>query len=223
MYLKQIEQLVVLQKVDDEIILLRRELEDAPREVAELEKKSGVLEEEATLLAEKIELLKAQRKRLDSEIEDNDLKIRKSKNKLMMVGNTREYHAMLREMDGMEKINRTREEEHLALAEELERQSEAQKELKERRKELEADLAENRANLDSRVEAAGRRLAELDLVRRQACEVVPRPILGRYEFIRSRISNPVIVPVSRGVCGGCHISIPPQIYNDLQKGEQIIS
>jgi uncharacterized protein len=47
--------------------------------------------------------------------------------------------------------------------------------------------------------------------------------MGRYEFIRSRISNPVIVPVTQGICNGCHISIPPQSYIELQKGQQILS
>ena len=49
------------------------------------------------------------------------------------------------------------------------------------------------------------------------------PILKRYEFIRSRIKNPVIVPVDAGICSGCHISIPPQSFIELQKGIQILS
>ena len=37
------------------------------------------------------------------EIDDDSARIRKSKNKLMQVENTREYHAMMREMDSMER------------------------------------------------------------------------------------------------------------------------
>ena len=50
-------------------------------------------------------------------------------NKLMQVENTREYHAMMREMDSMEKINRSREEEKMTLMEEVQRQNEALAEL----------------------------------------------------------------------------------------------
>ena len=67
------------------------------------------------------------------------------------------------------------------------------------------------------------RLAELDKDKKKASEAVPAPILTRYNFIRDRIPNPVIVPVSEGVCKGCHVVIPPQAFIDLQKGEQILS
>jgi predicted nuclease with TOPRIM domain len=57
MYLKQIEQLVVLQKVDDEIVLLEEELKTAPAEVSALEERFRVLEEEGGVLNEKIQFL----------------------------------------------------------------------------------------------------------------------------------------------------------------------
>jgi len=223
LYLNQIEQLVILQRVDNEILLLEKELQESPREVMALEEQSKVLTEQANQLVEKIELLKSQQKRLDSEIEDNEMKIKKSKNKLMMVQNTREHQAMVREMDSLEKINRTREEEQIALAEELARQEESRQEMDGKTSALLADLEKKRNSLDKRMADAQKRLSALAGKRKNACGVVPPPILGRYEFIRSRIANPVIVPVDGGVCGGCHISIPPQIFNDLQKGTQIIS
>jgi len=223
LYLKQIEQLVILQRVDNEILLLEKELQEAPREVTALEEQSKALTDQANQLVEKIELLKSQQKRLDSEIEDNEMKIKKSKNKLMMVQNTREHQAMVREMDSLEKINRTREEEQVALAEELARQDEVRREMDTQTTALLTDLDAKRNSLDKRMADAQKRLTTLGGKRKTACGVVPPPILGRYEFIRSRIANPVIVPVDGGVCGGCHISIPPQIFNDLQKGTQIIS
>ena len=223
MYLEQIEQLVVLQKVDDEIIVLESELENLPKELADLETKSEEFTQRLAQFDEKIDILKTQRKRLDSEVEDNAAMIKKSKSKLMMAGNTREYHAMMREMDNMEKVNRTREEEQAALAEELDRQNSMREEIATEATELAATLEEYQTNIKKRTAAAKKRLGALGKQREKACAVVPAPVLGRYEFIRSRINNPVIVPVVDGVCNGCNIRIPPQIFIDLQKGEQIIS
>jgi predicted nucleic acid-binding Zn-ribbon protein len=79
-----------------------------------------------------------------------------------------------------------------------------------------------KATLDERIGKAQGRLDLLAKRRAKAGKVVPPPILGRYEFIRSRIDHPVIVPVSEGICGGCHIKIPPQSFNELQKGKQIL-
>ncbi|MFK4764869.1 MULTISPECIES: zinc ribbon domain-containing protein [Desulfobaculum] len=223
MYLKQIEQLIVLQKVDDEIITLENELESLPKELAALEDKYEKFNERLNQVKEKTDILLHQQRVLADEIESNEEKIKKSKDKLMMAGNSREYHAMMREMDNMEKINRTREEEKVALAEELERQKELQTSMEEEGAELKKQLDENSTTLKKRTTAAKKRLNKLQKDRAAACEVVPPRVLGRYEFIRARISHPVIVPVDEAVCSGCHILIPPQAFNDLQKGEQIMS
>lgn len=223
LYLKQIEQLVALQQFDSEIIDLNRELETAPREVHGLETEFDGLDQQRQQLLEKINYLKEQESRLSLEIEEDSLRIKKSKNKLMMVSNNKEYHAMMREMDNLEKMNRIREEERLALAEELQRQNEAMAELGAHLDEVKARLDAKRSSLQARLDKTTQRLDELQQQRKEAGRSVPAPVLGRYEFIRSRLSAPVIVRVKEGVCDGCHISIPPQSYNELQKGEQILS
>ncbi len=223
MYLKQIEQLVVLQKVDDEIVVLQDELKRAPKEIEELEKRRQEIEDSAAIIHDKIKYLLDQQKRLETEIESDSVRLKKSKSKMMMVGNTKEYHAMMREMDNLEKQNRGREEEKVTVAEELGRQNAELKEIEESGGGLEAELAQARQSLDARVAAAQARLAELDARRKEAGQAVPKPILQRYEFIRSRLKNPVIVPVNAGICSGCHISIPPQSFIELQKGVQILS
>jgi hypothetical protein len=223
MYLKQIEQLVVLQKVDDEIVILQDELKRAPQQITELEKRRQDIENAAAVVRDKLKYLTDQQKRLESEIETDSVRLKKSKSKMMMVGNTKEYHAMMREMDNLEKQNRGREEEKITVAEELSRQTGELKEIEERAVGLDADLATARQSLDERIRLANARLGELQARRKEAGQAVPKPILQRYEFIRSRLNNPVIVPVNAGICSGCHISIPPQSFIELQKGVQILS
>ncbi len=222
MYQKQIEQLVVLQTVDDEIKILAAEVREAPLELTGLEAKVAQLRDRQAQVQERLDILKGQQKRLDGEIEDDGHKIKKSKNKLMAVGNSKEYHAMMREMDSMEKLNRLREEERIAVMEELERQNAAMQEIVTEAEALMEGYDAKKATLDERIGKAQTRLDALAKRRAKAGKVVPPPILGRYEFIRSRIDHPVIVSVSEGICGGCHIRIPPQSFNELQKGKQIL-
>ncbi|MHC1789473.1 zinc ribbon domain-containing protein [Solidesulfovibrio sp.] len=223
MYLKQIEQLVVLQKVDDEIVLLQDELKRAPLQITELEKRRQDVEDNAEIIRDKLKYLNDQQKRLDSEIESDSVRLKKSKSKMMLVGNTKEYHAMMREMDNLEKQNRGREEEKGTVAEELARQNLELAEVDGQAKALDSELAVARQSLDARIKQAQARLDELSNVRKDAGLAVPRPVLQRYEFIRSRLKNPVIVPVAAGICSGCHIAIPPQAFIELQKGIQILS
>ncbi len=223
MYEKQIEQLVVLQKVDDEIILLEAEIDQAPKDVAALEARHETLEKRKQQLDEKLDLLKEQKKKLEVEIEEDSVKVKKSKSKLMLVGTTKEYHAMMREMDSLEKLNRLREEEKITVLEENERQNELLDDVNGKIKELNEELAEKRAGLKEKLGAAQGDLDKLTKRRNKAGKAVPAPILGRYEFIRSRLAHPVIVPVDEAVCTGCNIMIPPQDFNNLQEGKQILS
>ncbi|WP_147818968.1 zinc ribbon domain-containing protein [Salidesulfovibrio onnuriiensis] len=223
MYQKQIEQLVVLQRVDDEIIVLQEDLTAAPRELRAMEEKLEGLDARKAQVEEKLDILKQQQKKLGIEIDEDDAKIKKSKNKLMMASNTKEYHAMMREMDSLEKLNRIREDESTAVKEELLRQTAAMEAVEEEIAGVKEEYNAKKATLDERVAEAEKALEGLNKKRDKACKVVPPPILGRYEFIRSRLENPVIVPVEEGVCCGCNIMIPPQKYIDLQKGQQILS
>lgn len=223
LYLKQIEQLVALQKVDDEIYVITSELKNAPKEVETLQQRFGIIDEQRNRILEKLEHLHDQEKRLANEIDDDTLRIKKSKNKLMQVGNSKEYHAMMREMDTMEKLNRSREEEKIALAEELQRQNDALEDIEARHSELKSELDAKRANLEARVAEAEALLAVLEKKRTAAGNEVPKPVLSRYEFIRRRLDHPVIVSVESGICSGCHIAIPPQAFIELQKGQQILS
>ncbi len=222
-YIEQIEQLVVLQKVDSEMITLEHILEEAPKQLQSLQEKRQYLEQQQGVIQEKIDVLMEQKGRIEGEIENDAQKVKKSKNKLMMVENTKEYHAMMREMDTMEKMNRMREEERsnlLADLSDLEGRKDAlQKDIDA----LSETISSQQANLDQELSEKRTRLAELDKDKKKASEAVPAPILTRYNFIRDRIPNPVIVPVSEGVCKGCHVVIPPQTFIDLQKGEQILS
>lgn len=223
MYLKQIEQLVVLQKVDDEIVVLQDELKRAPQQIEDLEKRRQEIDHAAEIIRDKIKYLLDQQKRLETEIEGDSVRLKKSKSKMMLVGNTKEYHAMMREMDNLEKQNRGREEEKTTVAEELSRQSAELKSIDERVVELDAELAAARETLNVRIQTAKSSLAGLETQRAEAGQAVPKPVLQRYEFIRSRLKNPVIVPVDAGICSGCHIAIPPQSFIELQKGIQILS
>lgn len=223
LYLKQIEQLVALQKVDNEILAIRKDLESAPKEVEELTKRFSSLEEQHKHLLEKLEQMREQEKRMVFEIEEDATRVKKSKSKLMLVGNTKEYHAMMREMDNLEKVNRLREEEKQALSEEIMRQTEDLEGMDESYEEVKAELEVKQTNLQERVDASNKLLAGFEKERAVICESIPAPVLSRYEFISGRLSHPVIVPVENGICSGCHIAIPPQHFVDLQKGTQIMS
>ncbi len=222
-YIEQIKKLVSLQEIDTELIQLKNRMEEAPRHLENLQNELKNLEEQKSHIEERVKLLSEQKKKLQNDIEQDSDKIKKSKNKLMMVSNTKEYHAMMREMDNLEKLNRFREEELNNLLEDLQTQQTKKEELNNEFQSLQDELATTQATLDSELQQIQERIQELEKDREKACADVPVPILSRYNFIKDRLHNPVIVSVRQSVCTGCFISIPPQSFVEIQKGEQILS
>lgn len=222
-YLDQIQKLIELQKVDDKIFSVKQKLDNAPMELEHSQNSFNEINQQREKILDKLSHLQEQKKRLSLEIDDDTAKIKKSKNKLMQVENTREYHAMMREMDSMEKINRNREEEKITLLEELQRQNDALEAIDDKFNKSREEFEEKQAQLDDIMQSARKELDELAEKRMQVGRKIPKPVFMRYEFIRNRLEHPVIVSVRGGICSGCNISIPPQSFIELQKGQQILS
>jgi uncharacterized protein len=173
-YMEQIEQLVVLQKVDSEMITLQRILEDAPKQLRSLQEKQAYLKQQQGVIQEKIDVLMEQKGRIESEIENDTQKVKKSKNKLMMVENTKEYHAMMREMDTMEKMNRSREEERANLLARISPISRAARKPCRTTSTHWKTITAQQSTLDQELAEKRARIEILDKEKKKASEAVPR-------------------------------------------------
>ena len=223
LYKKQIEQLVALQQVDHEIYKIRCASKLLPEDVDETEKSFSQVNAQREKIIDKMDYLGSQEKRINADIEDDKKRIEESKSRVMLVENTREYHAMIREVDNMERANRSREEEKMILMEEIQRQQELFDEIDTRFKATKAEYEGKKDSLEVKLAALNTEMSGLTKRRQASTKEVPPPILSRYEFIRERLDNPVIVPVSSSICRGCNIAIPPQTFIELQKIQQILS
>ena len=52
---------------------------------------------------------------------------------------------------------------------------------------------------------------------------IPADLLAQYERIRKRNNGIGVIPVWKAVCSGCHMNIPPQLYNELQRSNDLLS
>jgi len=47
-------------------------------------------------------------------------------------------------------------------------------------------------------------------------------VLRKYDMLRVRRNNKAVVGVVNGVCQGCFMSIPPQHFNNILKGDRML-
>ena len=58
--------------------------------------------------------------------------------------------------------------------------------------------------------------------RTRLMEHVERNLGLKYEMIFKRRGGLAVVEVRSGICQGCRMRVPPQLYNEIQRNEQVI-
>lgn len=215
--------LLQLQIIDLQINKLDEEMADG---VAEIEKRQATIEGRRTTIAElqaKLGACEKRRRELDADLEDETGRIKERQTKLMSVQTNREYQSLLKEIEEGKKANKQREDESVQLLE--------QEELLRARLEEQQNLCGAEEGLldeaSQKVESLQKELASKreDIVKSRDAKVkdVDASLLKRYELLRSRRNGKALAGVTDGVCKGCYMNIPPQLYIELQKAEQLLA
>ncbi len=223
LYLSQISQLIALQKVDNAIFAVEERLSNAPRAIEALQQKFNAYNAQKEHIEEKLNHLSEQQKRMNYDFEDSVSDMKKAQDKLEFASTEKEVDAASRELENMEGRSKFQEDEKYALKSETEHQQASLEELMADWNEVKADLDKANEELETLKKQAEKELAELAIQRKESLAIIPVPVLTRYEFIRKRLKNPAIVYIKNGICAGCNIAIPPQVFNELQRGQQIVS
>ena len=58
--------------------------------------------------------------------------------------------------------------------------------------------------------------------RTELVQNVESDLRRKYEMIFSRRGVLAVVEVRSGICQGCRMRVPPQLYNEIQRNEQVI-
>lgn len=217
----QIALLIEIQKIDQEVRTLNTKKQTLPEKAAELDEsfRSGRerIDEERTGL----EGLSKLHREKESELKAGQEKLRKARERLHEVKTNKEYQAMLTEIETIEKTNGKIEEEILLLYDRIDERKGA---LKTHEKEFEAvratyeterrKIEEEMASLDGALQEQKARFDSL------IGDLEP-DLRRRYEMIKVRRNGVAVVAVRKGVCCGCNMNLPPQLYNELQRSDQI--
>lgn len=213
--------LVKLQEQDATLEQLRRRICEGPQRIKEIEGKVDILA--GNLEAGKNRILEIQKRQrqLEAEVEDGAGQIGKSKSRLLTIKSNKEYQAILKEIEDTERGNAEKEDAILGLMEEIEALNE---ELQHRGKELSAVRSryeEEKRTVDREVRQAQGEVADMEKHRQDTAGAIDSGLLARYEHLRVRLGGRAVAHVENTTCSGCHLNIPPQMYNELQRRDSL--
>ena len=211
-----------LQAIDRTIVSLETEVAALPKHIAEIAKK---LEGHARKLeADRASLTANQRdrKRMEGDIQLHQQKISKLRDQMLGAKNNEQYKAFQNEIGYAEGEIRKCEDSVLELMERAEALDSAVKladaALKTEQKQVEAQKvrAKDRSAVDVK------ELAVQQAERKTITDQMTPDFYKEYERIRKKTKNRPIADATEGRCDLCQMSLRPQFFQDLRKGDKIM-
>lgn len=216
---EQIFLLIKLQKADSEIEGIKARKRDLPREKEILDETLKTFEDTVEAAKERLDDCKKTHKTKESELNQGAEKIKKTKARLLEVKTNKEYEAALKEIDSIHLKNSHIEDKIIYILDDTEN---TRKNFEIKEKELadyRAIYDRERARIESELNSIDSVLDEMiekhDVIRGQ----INNDLIKKYDILREKRNGQAVVSAWKEVCNGCHMNIPPQMYNELQKPE----
>ena len=220
---EQLSFLIELQEHDSTMGRIHIKKKELPEKIIKMDEEFAAFVTSVDEEKKKLDELNKRHKDKEEKLKRGMETLRKTKDRLLEVKTNKEYQAILKEIETIEKKNSEIEDEIIAAMEELDH---VRNSLKTGEEELDAF----RQQYERNKQKIGEELSLLD-VELQACQerirnvtgLIHERLLKRYEIIKGAKNGLAVIFVWKEVCGGCHMNIPPQLYIELQKYEELLS
>ena len=217
----QIEILASLQTVDREIREHHGKKRDLLAELQAKEQEIRIKKGEIIRLSAALAETEKLRQEKDRVFQDEGKKATDRRMRMNRIKNSKELMALQREIDLIKQGNSEREEELIKLMEETDRASSEIKAKEEELAKLQAEWARQQAELQSQISGIDQAVSEAASRRQTIAAQVAGDLIARYELIFSRRGGTAVVEVAGGICQGCYMNIPPQLWNEIIRSEKV--
>jgi hypothetical protein len=210
------------QKIDMQIIENEKKLISTPKKIEKMEHDIKAMSEKVSKEKEILEEFEKERKGKEKELELEKDKIKKFESRLYEVKTNKEYQALLKEIETAKQANDKQEEEIIEIMvkmEDLKKDIEStSKLLKEKQKVGEVE----KKKLLNEIESIDKTITDLKQQRDNLLSVVDKTLRETYTILISRRDGMAVVNVKNGVCLGCFMNIPPQLFIEVTKNNRLI-
>jgi predicted nucleic acid-binding Zn-ribbon protein len=217
----QIEILAALQIVDREI----REHAGVKQGLAsELQEKERFIKErkqEVEGLTAAYAAKEKLRQEKDKLVQDEGRKATDKRMRMNRIKNVKELQALQREIDQIRQANGEAEEALLTMMIEIDG---VKAEIKAKQESLLAaqqDWQQKKESLQTQISAIDQAIDKASTRRQSIAAQIAADLMMRYELILSRRGGTAVVEVTGGICQGCYMNIPPQLWNELIRSEKV--
>jgi uncharacterized protein len=220
---KNLKVLDGLQELDLKIDSLNGDVKSLEEGVAALE--AEVAEAETSIQARNEELaaLEDEKRQLEENLAAEVENISRSEVRLKEIKTQKEYQAVSKEITTARKLKTELEEQVLQKITQID---EVRADVNGRQEKLQLlvqNIGERKAELVGQIDQLKSTMASENTAREDAVKALPASVVRRYTLLRQQRRGIAVVEAREGCCSGCHMNLPPQLYNSLYRGEDLIT
>ena len=164
----------------------------------------------------KIAELEKLRRSKEGEVEISESRLKDFQGKLSQIKTNKEYQAALKEMADTKKINKGIEDQILEIMTQLEGLKGENKAIEEVYQGAAVVFDKKKQDLMVESERLRGEIGAFIVEREKVAAQIDAAVMVQYQRIR-KVGREAISQVTGGICQGCHMRIPPQLYIEIQK------
>lgn len=238
--IQELGKLVKLQKVDNQLLEIKKIKGDLPQVVANLQEEIDIFEIRLKKCTDRLKQIQVERDEIKLDIEDSEEHKKKYEDQLYLVTSNKEYDALTVEIESVKQKLDEADYKLVGLDKE-------EKGLQEKEKIHQMDfdeknkvLTEKKGELEKREKETLEAATKLNKERETIVLGVTKRFLREYERIAKAREGRAVVPVNHlfsekvdkkgnveyipgaASCGGCHKNVPPQKLMEIKRESRLI-
>lgn len=212
-----------LQAIDLKLDAFQSEKQGLLKELLALDEKLEAAKSAISLKQDELNGIEQEKTGLEENLASESDSIYRSETRLKEIKTQKEYQAVSKEIAAAKKIKVELEEQILqkiARLDELKAETEA---MEGNLTLLEENFNTQRSEINEKIEELEKN-SSTDIADRESLVKSIQPsLLNRYTMLRERRQGLAVVEARNGSCLGCNMNLPPQVYNNLFKAENLIT
>ena len=212
-----------LQELDLKVDGFQAEKQGLLAEMAVLEKRLQDAREELAARNGDLEARSAEKLALEENMATEQANIARSETNLKEIKTQKEYQAVSKEISTAKKLIAEIEEQLLQKIGEIEQIAVDLAGRNENLAELEQNVAGQKAEVQAKIDQLESSILQDQQNRSDTAKEIPASMLKRYDKLREARRGIAVVEARDGSCLGCNMHIPPQLYNNLFRGDDLIT
>jgi len=218
----QMENLLSLQRIEIQKIGVQKNLDTVADKIAELDKELDTFLRSIEKQKAAFEDLQARYNDAEEQVRVNTTLIEKTEEKRRAVKTNREYQSLLKEEEQLRARKSQIEDEMLECMTEMETLSQTISAREEEHRQLDEQVASDKKAVTESASESETRFSDLSReVKTVEADIAPELLKAFIKVKKMCPDGKAVAPVRNSICMGCHMNIPPQMFNELQRFDSL--